>query len=223
MRRWPDKVLLWFAPTVAAVLIKLLARLMRTEILGGEHPSQLVAANQPAIYALWHDQLLMMVAGYLGARDVQILISASKDGELIARTMACFGLGAVRGSSSRGAAGALKQMLKLARTGRSLAITPDGPKGPRHQLKSGVVAVASRSGLPIVPLAFACSHGYRFQSWDRFLLPYPWARGVFSYGAPLYHSPEESVEEFMMRVEAAMENNQHIATTRLDDYGLSTV
>ncbi|MCK4536394.1 MAG: lysophospholipid acyltransferase family protein [Desulfuromonadales bacterium] len=223
MARLVDRMLLSLAPLVAEGVIRGLYRLMRTEVIGTEHPLRLVSEKQPAIYATWHDQLLMMTKVYCGDKNVQILISASRDGELIARTMARFGRGTVRGSSNRGASEALRQMLRLARTDTSLAITPDGPKGPRHQLKSGVAVVACRSGRPVVPLAFVCSHGHRFHSWDRFLLPYPWARGVFSYGAPLYHSPGESIEDFMNRVQLAMEQNQRIAAARLDDYGLSTV
>ncbi len=223
MARLADRFLLSFAPLLAWAVIGVFYRLMRIEFVGKEHPLRLKADNQPAVYAFWHDQLLMMIKGYLGDRNVRILISASKDGELIARTMGRFGYTTVRGSSNRGATESLKQMLRLAKAGTSLAVTPDGPKGPRHQLKPGVAQVACRSGLPVVPLAFVCSHGYRFRSWDRFLLPFPWARGVYAYGAPLSCADGESIEEFMVRIQAAMDENQRFAAARLDDYGLSTV
>ena len=223
MPRVADRILLAFVPVAAESIIRGLSRLIRTEVLGEEHPLRLVADGQPAIYAFWHDQLLLMIKAYRGKSRLRILISASKDGELIARTMARFKFETVRGSSHRGGKEALKEMIALGRSGTSLAITPDGPKGPRHQLKPGVAQIACRSGLPVVPVAFVCSHGYRFGSWDRFLLPYPWARGIYSYGPPIYCSAGESVADFMKRVEQAMDDNQQTAAARLDDYGLSTV
>ncbi len=223
MSRLAERLLMTLAPVLAAAVIRGIYRLMRIEFVGEGHPLQLVAEGRPAIYAFWHDQLLMMIKGYRGDRNVRILISASRDGELIARTMGRFGYATVRGSSNRGATESLRHMLRLAKAGISLAVTPDGPKGPRHQLKPGVAQIACRSNLPVVPLAFACSRGYRFGSWDRFLLPFPWARGVYAYGAPLSCGADESVEEFMLRVQSAMEENQRIAAARLDDYGLSTV
>ena len=221
--RWSDRLLLTVVPRLAAAMISGLYRVMRIDYLGECYPRQLVESEKPAIYAFWHDQLLMMVKGYLGDRNLKVLISASKDGELIARTMTAFGYGAVRGSSNRGATEALKEMLRLARTSSSLVITPDGPKGPRHVLKPGVVQVAKRSGRPIVPMTFACSHGRRFGSWDRFLLPYPWARGVYSYGEPIYYAPGESVDDFQERVELGMAENLRRATAHLEAYGLSAI
>jgi lysophospholipid acyltransferase (LPLAT)-like uncharacterized protein len=222
-KRFSDRLLLSAAPWLAGAVIRMLYRIMRIEILGAEYPRQLVAENKPAIYVFWHDQLLMMVKGYLGDRQIRILISASQDGELIARTMSQFGFEAVRGSSNRGAAAALKEMLRLVKSTSSLAITPDGPKGPRHVIKPGVVQVACRSGRPVVPMAFVCSHGHRFGSWDRFLLPYPWGRGVYAYGRPLYCMPEESSEDFQDRVECAMNGNLRRAAVHLETYGLSAV
>lgn len=220
---WSERLVLSFAPGLAAILIRGLYRLMRIEFLGTEHPRQLVATGQPAIYAFWHDQLFLMAKGYLGSRDVKILISASRDGELIARTMGHFGFEAVRGSSNRGAAQAVKEMLRIARSGSSLAITPDGPKGPRHIPKAGVIEVARRTGLPVVPFSFACSHGHRFASWDRFLVPFPWGRGVYVYGEPLFAEEDESTEAFRQRLEDAMTGNAVLAAERLKTYGLFPV
>jgi lysophospholipid acyltransferase (LPLAT)-like uncharacterized protein len=221
--RLTDRMLLAFAPVAAEGVIRSLSRLMRLEVIGEETFQPLLDKKQAVIYAFWHDQLLMMVKAYRGEKNVRILISASRDGELIARTMGRFGFATVRGSSNRGATESLKQMLRLAKSGTSLIVTPDGPTGPRHQLKAGVAQVACRSGCPVVPLAFVCSHGYRFGSWDRFLLPFPWARGVYSFGKPLSCSAGESVQGFMARVQLAMDENQRVAAARLDDYGLSTV
>lgn len=223
MKHWFEKILLHCGPLLAEKVIRLLYRSMRIEVLGWEPVGRILSEGQPVIIAFWHDQLLMMIKGYPGDRNLRILISASKDGELIAKTMARFGFVSVRGSSNRGGSEALKQMLRLIKTRTSLAITPDGPKGPRHSLKPGVAQVALRSGRPVVPLAFACSRGYRFRSWDRFLLPYPFSHGVYSYGEPVYNREGENAEEFMNRLQTAMDDNLRAATNRLEEHGLSAV
>jgi lysophospholipid acyltransferase (LPLAT)-like uncharacterized protein len=174
------------------------------------------------ILAFWHDQLFLMAKGYRGPR-VSVLISASRDGEYIARTMANLGLGSIRGSSTRGGRAAFREMLTMARDPVDLAFTPDGPKGPRHMVKDGVAQLARLSGRPVVPMAFVCSRGRRFASWDRFLLPYPFGRAVYAFGEPLYYDPAESVEQFRQRVQAAMETNIRRAEERLKFYDLSAV
>lgn len=223
MTRFGEKLLLGLGPPLAEIIIRLLYRSMRIEVIGWEPVGRVLAKKEPIIIAFWHDQLLMMIKGYPGERNLRVLISASKDGELISKTMGRFGFASVRGSSTRGGSEALKQMLRLIRTNNSIAITPDGPKGPRHRLKPGVAQVALRSGCPVVPMAFACSRGHRFRSWDRFLLPFPLAYGVYSYGEPVYNRTGESAEEFMSRVQSAMDKNLRVAVSRLEEHGLSAV
>jgi len=223
MNRFTASLLLTLVPPTAEIAIRLLYRSMKVDTLGWELLQESIEREQSVIYAFWHDQLLMMAMVYRGNRDLRTLISASKDGELIARTIGRFGFQAVRGSSSRRGGEALKEMLRLVRAGSSLVITPDGPKGPRHRLKPGVVQLALRSGRPVVPIAFVCSRGYRFSSWDRFLLPLPFSRGVYSFGEPVYNQPAESFEAFTIRLQTAMDNVQCSAATRLEEYGLSAV
>jgi lysophospholipid acyltransferase (LPLAT)-like uncharacterized protein len=163
-----------------------------------------------------------MVRGYRGP-GAKILISASKDGELIARTMAWFGQGAVRGSSTRGGRAAFRALVDLAREPFDLVLTPDGPKGPRHCLKEGVVQLARLSGRPVVPMAFVCSRGHRFASWDRFLLPYPFCRAVFSFGEPVRHVKGEEIAAFQARLLRAMQENERRAGARLEAFGVSAV
>lgn len=221
-RKFSDRLLLAVAPRLAFVIIELLSRTMRIEVIGEERPRDLWGVGRHVILAFWHDQLFLMTKGYRGP-GAKILISASTDGELIARTMHCFGFGAIRGSSSRGGRKAFRELLGMASEPVDLVLTPDGPKGPRHQVKDGVVQLARLSARPVVPLAFACSRGHRFASWDRFLLPYPFARGVFSYGEPLYFGETDTPESFRARVQQAMDDNTLAACARLKDYGLSAV
>ena len=217
-----DRLLLSYAPFFASLAIRFLYLTNRTEILGGEHPQKLWDRGEKIILSSWHDQLLMMIMAYRG-EGAKILISASKDGELIARTMAYFGQGTVRGSSSRGGRAAFKQLLALGREKVDLGFTPDGPQGPRHELKEGIVQLARLSGRPIVPLAFVCSRGHRFNSWDRFLVPYPFGRGVYSFGQPLYFDRQEGADRFRQRLQNAMQENQQQAEKHLESYGLFAV
>ncbi|MGQ0665692.1 MAG: lysophospholipid acyltransferase family protein [Nitrospiraceae bacterium] len=143
-------------PPVAAAMIRGLARSMRCETRGHQAVDGLYREGRHIILAFWHSQQLMIPIGYRGTGS-HVLISQHGDGEIIARIIARFGHEAVRGSSTRGGSGALRALIKLGRSGHDVVVTPDGPKGPPHVAKLGVVQLAKATGLPIVPLAFACS------------------------------------------------------------------
>jgi lysophospholipid acyltransferase (LPLAT)-like uncharacterized protein len=151
--RWAACSLL---PPVAAALIRILFRTMSCETRGHETVDALYREGRRIVLAFWHAQQLMIPMGYRGAGS-HVLISQHGDGEIIARIIARFGHESVRGSSTRGGAAALRALIKLGRSGRDVVVTPDGPKGPRCQAKLGVIQLAKATGLPIIPLAFACS------------------------------------------------------------------
>lgn len=143
-------------PPIGAGIIRMLAHSMRLIVRGQEQVDALHSRGQPVIIAFWHAQQLMMPLAYRG-REAHILISQHRDGELISQIVARFGLRSVRGSSTRGGAKAMRELIRLGRSGVDLAVTPDGPKGPRQVAKLGVVQLAKATGLPIIPLAFSCS------------------------------------------------------------------
>ena len=143
-------------PPIGAAMIRGLGRSMRMESQGHEQVDALYREGQHIILAFWHAQQLMIPTGYRGA-GANVLISQHQDGEIIARIVSRFGHSAVRGSSTRGGGLALRELIRLGRSGVDLAVTPDGPKGPRQVAKPGVVQLARATGLPIVPLAFGCS------------------------------------------------------------------
>ncbi len=217
-----DKILLAIVPFIASRVMLLLNFLSRKEILGEEHLRSSWQRGERVIIPFWHDQLFLLVFGY-PEKNAKLLISSSKDGELLARTMKYFEQDTVRGSSSRGGRAAFKQMLDLCKEPFDIVLTPDGPRGPRHELKNGVVQLARMSGRPVMPLAYVCSRGHRFKSWDRFMFPYPFARGVYSFGEPLYYDKGEGVDVFRQRIIEAMEANQQQAETRLEYYGVSAI
>jgi lysophospholipid acyltransferase (LPLAT)-like uncharacterized protein len=111
-----------------------------------------------------------------------VLASRSRDGEIAARYVARFGLTVVRGSSSRGGGVALRALVAALRRGVDVALVPDGPRGPREQLQGGVVTLAALTGAPVVPLAVSARPARRLRSWDRFLVPLPFARCVLAFG-----------------------------------------
>ncbi len=221
-KKLSDRFLYWAAPPLGAGIIRTLGALVRIEWFGEERLHDFRKRGNHVIFAFWHDQILLMLNEYRGP-GLKIMISASKDGELIARTASFFGLGAVRGSSSRGGGKALLEMVRCARGPFDLAITPDGPRGPRHQVKEGVALLARLSGRAVVPVSFACSRGYRFSSWDRFLLPFPFSRGVFVFGEPLLCRREEDTGRFRDRLQSAMKENDRLARERLEEFGVSAV
>ena len=138
---------------------------------------------------------------------ISILISQHRDGEMIARTMGWFGHDSIRGSSTRGGTSALKAVVKQLRAGKDVAFTPDGPRGPRHRVQGGVIQAARLGGVPIVPVTFSAHPAKIFASWDRFLLPGPFSRGAFLYGAPLKvprDASGEEVEACRLRLEEQM-------------------
>lgn len=184
LERWAKYSLL---PPIGAALVWAIAATIRPETRGHQEVDALYRSGANIILAFWHAQQLMIPAGYRGT-GAHVLISQHGDGEIIARIIARFGHQAVRGSSTRGGAGALRELIKLGRAGHDLVVTPDGPKGPRQVAKLGVIQLAKATGLPIIPLAFACSAKRLFSSWDRFMVPYPFSRGLFLYGKSMFVS-----------------------------------
>jgi lysophospholipid acyltransferase (LPLAT)-like uncharacterized protein len=143
-------------PPIGAAVIRGLGRSMCIETKGQESIDALYQTGKRVIIAFWHERQLMMPLTYRGTQ-AHILISQHQDGEIIARIVERFGFKAIRGSSTRGGAIALRELIRIGRSGADLVVTPDGPKGPRRVVKLGVVQLAKATGLPIVPLAFSCS------------------------------------------------------------------
>jgi len=129
-------------------------------------------------------------------RGVHVLVSRSPDGEYIHRVLARSGNNTVRGSTSRGGSEAYRGLRSKLEQGYWIAFTPDGPRGPAGTLGPGVIAIASRSGRPIVPMATSARPCWRLRSWDRFLVPRPFSRGALVLGDPILVPPDLPPEEF---------------------------
>jgi len=165
-----------------------------------------VRGSGPAIFAFWHGRLLMPTAAIRGF-GAAVMISRHADGEVIARIAERLGSRTVRGSSTRGGATALMEMVEVLRAGGHGVITPDGPRGPREVAQAGAVFAASRAGVPIVPIGAASPGGWTLRSWDRFRIPRPFARVSMVLGEPLRFPADlegEALEAFRLRFEEAL-------------------
>ena len=145
--------------------------------------------EKPVIFCLWHNRLalcLMLYQRYVArlhpGRQLAAMVSASRDGGMLARILDHFGVQPVRGSSSRRGPQALLELTSWAERGYDLAITPDGPRGPRYIVQDGVIALAQLTGLPVVPVTYHLSWKYCLRSWDRFQVPLPFARCEWQLG-----------------------------------------
>ena len=166
----------------------------RVERIGVEHYLRFREAGQPIMFVFWHGQLLPLVH-YHRHEGIVVLVSEHDDGEYVSRVIHRHGFGTVRGSSTRGGHKGLKGLVRAAKEGRDLAVTPDGPKGPPGVFKPGALAAAQMADLPVVPIALTASSGYRFRSWDGFLLPRPFSRIRIEYLEPRTVPREASREE----------------------------
>ncbi|HKN85336.1 MAG TPA: lysophospholipid acyltransferase family protein [Nitrospiraceae bacterium] len=151
-----NRLALALLPPLGASIIRLLGMSMRVTVHGNDAVEDLYREGKHIILAFWHGRQLMIPLAYFG-RELHVLISQHRDGELISQVMSRFGYDFVRGSSTRGGSTALRQLIKVGRSGSDIAITPDGPKGPRYVAQPGVIQIAKVTGLPILPLTFSCS------------------------------------------------------------------
>jgi hypothetical protein len=202
------KIAAWFAGSLGAYLlhtvISLIYKTMRVTFIGQDVYRNLVESENGLIGVFWHGRMLMMPFLYPG-KNIKILISAHRDGEIIANVMKRFNFGLVRGSSKKGGSAALREMLKLLKSGSDLGVTPDGPKGPAEIVKPGIAEVARLSGKYIIPTTFSAKPCIRAASWDRFMIPLPFSKVVLYAGTPLRYEDGEDMESFRCRIEASLQ------------------
>lgn len=171
----------------------------------------------PILFTFWHNRILAITIAFqryypAGRGGVSVLTSPSRDGEILARVMAGFGMGAVRGSSSRRGAVALRECLTLLEGGRDLAITPDGPRGPRYQLGPGVVLLAQQSEARILPMHARFHRAITMKTWDGFQIPWPFSRVDIIADTYQRISPTETEEAFAAereRLECLLRDGTH--------------
>lgn len=176
-----------------------LGRSLKLRVVGEEQVSALQRQGHGLILATWHGRSLVPLPGF-GGRGYWAMISTSRDGEYQDRIFRRFGWNTVRGSTSaRGAVRAVISLTRHLRAGATLALTPDGPRGPMHRVHHGTVVLAQKSGCPVVPAGASASPRLLLPTWDHYLIPCPFARAALVYGPPIYVPKDDSSPEQQSR------------------------
>jgi lysophospholipid acyltransferase (LPLAT)-like uncharacterized protein len=160
----------------------------RIRVHGAEHLRRLRGQAKPFIFALWHRDLLPLMWHHRG-QGTTLVVSMHRDGDRLAQAARGWGYRVISGSSTRGGTTALRQMVRALAGGREVALTPDGPRGPARQPKPGVVLAAQRARVPVLPVAAVARPAVSLASWDRFVIPAPFAEIHISYLAPIEFAP----------------------------------
>lgn len=203
-----ERLIIRLASVAFYALIRLIGKTLRFEDVGYETIEKLEQSGKSPIYAVWHNRVCGG-AYRLRNRKIVVITSQSFDGEYIARFLVRFGFGAVRGSSTRGGTGALVEMIRLNRAGIAMAFMVDGPRGPQYVVKPGVLALAKKTGNPILPVSFEFETFWTVKSWDRLRIPKPFSRVRFYCDAPIYVAADAGAEE--------IEKKRLLLQTKLDE------
>jgi hypothetical protein len=209
-----EKVFFFLVSIWGPLVIFLLGRSLRIKWVGEENLK--LAGGKNVIYAFWHGRILILVFSHR-RRKIHILISQHRDGEIIAQIVKRLGSVPVRGSTTKGGAQAILELLSKTDSGFDFAITPDGPKGPKFELKPGVIYIAQKTGMPVVPLTCSAKKRWELKSWDSFLIPKPFSKAVIILGNPVFISAELS-EEKLEEKRVEIEKNLIEITTKADNY-----
>ncbi len=205
-----DNLALSLFPNLFKGFFTVLGLSCKTKWHGRGHIEKLKAESKPWIYSTWHNNV-STGAWVIRNQNIGIMISDSKDGEIVNRCVRKFGNYGIRGSSSRGASAATRAALKVLRKGDSIGITPDGPRGPRHELQEGILFLAAASGAPIIPFHVECDRQKVFEkSWDGHKIPKPFTTVHAMVGEPIYIDKAElkaNPEKVKSDVQAAMMAN----------------
>jgi lysophospholipid acyltransferase (LPLAT)-like uncharacterized protein len=212
--------------SVLGSYLSLAFRTTRWRFDGAEHLARFASPGTPAIITFWHERLPMMpmlwllerrLPGASGrAREAHVLVSHHRDGRFIGAVIERFGLNLVLGSSSRGGAAGLRVLAGLLARGHYIAITPDGPRGPRRQAAAGVAQLAALSGVPVLPCAAQTSRAWVLNTWDRMVIPKLFGRGVVVCGPPVAiprHGWQESIGAIAAALDATAEKADRLCAS----------
>jgi lysophospholipid acyltransferase (LPLAT)-like uncharacterized protein len=185
---------IWFLSLLGYCVMRLFGCTLRWRVEGKENLDSIHSAGKQVIYTFWHGRIFMGTY-FFRNRGIVVMTSRNKDGEYIARVIRRFGYGAARGSSSRGAKGALVEMIHELRRKKDVAFTIDGPRGPRYIAKPGAVWIAAKTGAAIFPFHITPERSWVLKSWDQFHFPKPFSRVLVLMGAPIYVKQEADEKE----------------------------
>ena len=199
--------------------IKLVYMTSRVEWVIDDKAQAFMRGEENATLAFWHGRLLMMPYVRPNNKQMHVLISDHNDGRLISQVMTYFSIDTVKGSSSKdgkgkGAMAAVKGMLRILKNGENICITPDGPRGPFQEAAAGVVHVPSKTGVAVIPSAFSSSNAKRLGSWDKFMLPLPFGKLVYTIGEPCLIPPKldaQAAEAARLEVQKCLTETTNLA------------
>jgi lysophospholipid acyltransferase (LPLAT)-like uncharacterized protein len=206
--------LIWLVALIGASLIRLWIGTLRYRYrpLGPSLDPSRLGMKGPFIYAFWHENILLPLYHY-GLPEVHVLVSQHADGEIIAEICRRLNFSLIRGSTTRGGVEAMRQMARLGDTGH-VAITPDGPRGPRRHLQPGMIQLAARTGMPIVAFGIGFQKARRLRSWDRFALPRIGSFATCVTGWPISVPADldrDDIEKYRLRVQEELDRLSRIA------------
>ncbi len=189
---------------LAAAYMWFVHRTTRWTVLGEDGPQALARAGRSCIVCFWHQRIFMMAPIWARRSPIHMLISAHRDGRLISKTVARFGIDTIVGSTNRGAAAALREMLDHMKRGINIGVTPDGPRGPARKAAPGIAIAAWMGKAPVVLMAYS-THGKFLGSWDRFLVPYPFGRGAMIWEVVEPPSAKSELDAFARHIETRLD------------------
>jgi lysophospholipid acyltransferase (LPLAT)-like uncharacterized protein len=208
-KKWYQRLDLAQMPMVPKVLaggLRLLLATCRTTVLGWDHAVPLLESRQIALCALWHFAFPTVIHHFRGMNAI-VMVSRSRDGELVTQVLKHLGYKVARGSPGKGGAQALRSMLSCVKEGSFAGLLADGSQGPARVAQKGILLLARYSGAPLVPISMAAHPCWRFGSWDRTVLPKPFSRVVLGLGAPIWVDRQvssEGLEQLRQQLETSL-------------------
>lgn len=195
------------------------------DVLNIEVKEKIIEDNVAAIAVAWHGRVGMLYGSFEMPETVYVLVSQNRDGNLSARIMTAFGFNTIRGSAAavgkkkkKNTLGATRAMMKVLKAGGRLFITPDGPRGPRMRAGDGVIGLARLTGVPIYPITYSVRRRIIAKTWDRFIFPLPFNRGVFIWGRPISVArdiDQETQERIRLQIEQQLNEMTREADERV--------
>ena len=195
-------------PYIGLIFIKLLSLTYRIIIINPEIEKRLLERGETPIYISWHQRLFLGLTFLAKRHPIAIIISQSRDGDLIARIAEILGWHPIRGSSSKGGRRSLIQILNLMKEGYKIGHIVDGPRGPFGKIKPGLLAIAKLSGKPILPIIISAEKKWIFNSWDKFIIPKPFSRIIIRFDTEIYipkNIQKKKIEETIISLENKLE------------------
>ncbi|MEW5692701.1 MAG: lysophospholipid acyltransferase family protein [Candidatus Hydrogenedentota bacterium] len=205
--RGDTKLLLWIYGLIGSMIIRFLGFSARKCVEIDDEAEKLLKENKPLIFSLFHSQIIFPIF-YHRNSNIDILVSNSKDGEIISKIVSFLGYGSCTGSARKGGTEAALSMISAVDNNRKIGFTVDGPLGPKFIVKQGIIWLASYKQIPILPITYSAKPSIVFNSWDNFILPLPFAKIKYKVDKPFYvpqiFNDEQKIEEYRLKLEKIM-------------------